>query len=249
MMFQLQIILIIMTTYYINAFTVSSSADTLHCNPTFGLTRNCSTPRVSSLLLNSKEDTTNAVEKDKQQEQELTNQIPEMIEVSFIQACMQLAKGYVDVQKLFLAAIKAGYDLQIPLTELVKQVNDCPNNSANRNLTKEELDIRTTSMGLVYLTLNTIYAKLEEEKKTTMAVPSDICQKFEAVVQKQLEMQDNMIESTVTASTTTKDPIMTHYENRVISLTVTVVEEEKSCDGDGLQSTKTQPRPPIPGAY
>ncbi|KAL7459419.1 hypothetical protein ACHAWC_011145 [Mediolabrus comicus] len=73
-----------------------------------------------------------------------------MIEVSFLQGCMQLAQGYVDVLKLFIVAVKTGYEKKIPLDELNQLVQDCPVNSAGRDLMKEELELRREWMAVVY---------------------------------------------------------------------------------------------------
>ena len=80
--------------------------------------------------------------------------ISEMIEVSFIQSCLQLASGYVDVLKLFIVAVKAGYEANLTLDELEKLVEKCPINSANRELMKEEKELRREWMLVVYEMLN-----------------------------------------------------------------------------------------------
>ena len=80
--------------------------------------------------------------------------ISEMIEVSFIQSCLQLASGYIDVLKLFIVAVKAGYEAKITLDELEKLVEECPINSANRELMKEEKELRREWMLVVYEMLN-----------------------------------------------------------------------------------------------
>ena len=66
---------------------------------------------------------------------ELTDDnIAEMIEVTFIKACFQLATGYVDMLKLFLASTSAAYERKIALPTLIKSVNDYPANTAGRDL-------------------------------------------------------------------------------------------------------------------
>jgi hypothetical protein len=86
-----------------------------------------------------------------EEEKDLTPEtIAEMIEVSFLQGCMQLAQGYVDVLKLFIVAVKTGYEKKIPLDELNQLVQDCPVNSAGRDLMKEELELRREWMAVVY---------------------------------------------------------------------------------------------------
>ena len=86
-----------------------------------------------------------------EEEKDLTPEtIAEMIEVSFIQACLQLSQGYVDVLKLFIVAVKSGYEKNISLDELNHLVQDCPVNSAGRDLMKEELELRNEWMMVVY---------------------------------------------------------------------------------------------------
>jgi hypothetical protein len=73
-----------------------------------------------------------------------------MIEVSFINSCLQLASGYIDVLKLFIVAVKAGYEAGLSLDQLERLVQDCPVNTANRDLMKEEKDLRREWMLVVY---------------------------------------------------------------------------------------------------
>ena len=80
--------------------------------------------------------------------------IAEMIEVSFIQSCLQLASGYVDVLKLFIVAVKAGYEANLSVDVLSKLVEECPVNSAGRDLANEEKDLRREWMLVVYRMLN-----------------------------------------------------------------------------------------------
>lgn len=80
--------------------------------------------------------------------------IAEMIEVSFIQSCLQLASGYVDVLKLFIVAVKAGYEANLSMEVLSKLVEECPVNSAGRDLANEEKDLRREWMLVVYRMLN-----------------------------------------------------------------------------------------------
>ena len=79
--------------------------------------------------------------------------IAEMIEVSFIQSCLQLSQGYIDVLKLFIVAVKAGYERSLSLDELHALVELCPVNSAGRNLMNEEKQLRLEWMKMVYALL------------------------------------------------------------------------------------------------
>ncbi|KAL7463141.1 hypothetical protein ACHAXS_003523 [Conticribra weissflogii] len=89
-----------------------------------------------------------------QQEEEVTpEKIAEMIEVSFLQSCLQLSQGYIDVLKLFIVAVQAGYERRLPLRELIRLVDVCPVNSAGRELMPEEKSLRGEWMSVVYSTL------------------------------------------------------------------------------------------------
>lgn len=92
-----------------------------------------------------------------EKEKELTPKtIAEMIEVSFLNSCLQLSQGYIDVLKLFIVAVKAGYEIGLPLGELHELVLECPVNSAGRELMKEEKELRREWMGVVYEMLDAV---------------------------------------------------------------------------------------------
>lgn len=82
--------------------------------------------------------------------------IAEMIEVSFIQSCLQLSQGYIDVLKLFIVAVKIGYEQSLSLHELHTLVTNCSVNSAGRELMTEEKDLRYEWMKMVYELLNAL---------------------------------------------------------------------------------------------
>ena len=105
-------------------------------------------------------------------EKDLTPEtIAEMIEVSFLQGCMQLAQGYVDVLKLFIVAVKTGYEKKIPLDELNQLVQDCPVNSAGRDLMKEELELRREWMAVVYGMMEALNNNEMGDLETTSDTP------------------------------------------------------------------------------
>jgi len=67
-----------------------------------------------SLILHANQQQSTAETKE---EKELTPPIiAEMIEVSFLNSCLQLSQGYVDVLKLFIVAVKSGHELSISLS-------------------------------------------------------------------------------------------------------------------------------------
>jgi hypothetical protein len=89
--------------------------------------------------------------------------IAEMIEVSFVQSCLQLSQGYIDVLKLFIVAVKAGYERSLSLTTLHTLVKNCSVESANRKLSSDEEKLRYEWMKMVYELLNAIQYKQRKE--------------------------------------------------------------------------------------
>ena len=85
-------------------------------------------------------------------------QITELVEISFIQACLSLAQGYVDTLKLFIVAVKASYEQQErrDVQQLIANVNACPQLTANRPLLPEEQALRSTWIQAVHLMLGHI---------------------------------------------------------------------------------------------
>lgn len=71
--------------------------------------------RLSSSLNDSEEE--KVIEEEKNNVTTLDN-LAEMIEVSFVKSFPQLALGYVDVAKLFIAAVKGAYECSTPLITL-----------------------------------------------------------------------------------------------------------------------------------
>jgi hypothetical protein len=84
-------------------------------------------------------------------------QIADLIEISFIQACLSLAQGYVDTLKLFIVAVKASYEQGCrDVHQLIEDVNACPHQTANRPLLPEEQALRSTWIQAVHLMLDHI---------------------------------------------------------------------------------------------
>ena len=79
--------------------------------------------------------------------------IAEMLEKTFVDACMQLSSGYVDVLKLFIVAGKAAYERGLTIPQVQLEISQCKTQTAGRPLMQEEIDLRTVWLSLVYLTL------------------------------------------------------------------------------------------------
>jgi len=85
------------------------------------------------------------------------DQIAELIEISFIQACLSLAQGYVDTLKLMIVAVQASYERgTVAVQDLVTSVNECPTNTAGRPLMPDEVALRSTWIHAVHLMLEHI---------------------------------------------------------------------------------------------
>eukprot|EP00578_Thalassiosira_sp_NH16_P027608 CAMPEP_0181101594 /NCGR_PEP_ID=MMETSP1071-20121207/13842_1 /TAXON_ID=35127 /ORGANISM="Thalassiosira sp., Strain NH16" /LENGTH=303 /DNA_ID=CAMNT_0023184465 /DNA_START=47 /DNA_END=958 /DNA_ORIENTATION=+ len=114
-------------------------------------------PQLSSSTKLYAQDAASSTSEGDVEEKELTpSAIAELIEVSFLQSCLQLSQGYIDVLKLFIVAVKAGYERSMPLEDLHRLVEDCPVNSAGRDLMKEEKELRLEWMTVIYELLNAL---------------------------------------------------------------------------------------------
>ena len=84
--------------------------------------------------------------------------------------------------KLFIATLKEAYDRRIPIPELVQTLEsmDKMRNSANRQLTTEEVCLRTLWLNLSYLTLE--FLERIEENKAELAFDSNIDEALEATL-------------------------------------------------------------------
>jgi len=205
------------------------------------------------------------------EEKELTpDTVVEMIEVSFINACLQLAKGYVDVLKLFIVSVKAAYGMGITVPDLVAKLEVFPFQTANRPLMAEEVLLRSTWINLIYMMLE----NLEETDKFIVensTVDNTIRQKYEEYIQfvtdwrkaqnyedrdaaamvTELNVDDVLKDCSRTDASSMTDPMekaMLPQNLRVALLTLVVIEEEKRCfEDDGGNLDPMPPQPPIPG--
>jgi hypothetical protein len=183
------------------------------------------------------------------------SQIVDMIEVSFIHACLQLAQGYVDILKLFIVACKAAFERRINIQDLMDQVNHQANqNTAGRALAPEEVELRSTWMQAVYL----ILAYIEHQDISTLAqVGTDLDQhvlsRYSSVLPTIVKFRETgkshaaVIDLAETlAQEQELDAVhqaVTTQTMRVLWYTLVVLSEEAMADPD------MPPRPNIPGTY
>mmetsp|Transcript_359 Transcript_359/g.379 ORF Transcript_359/g.379 Transcript_359/m.379 type:complete len:268 (+) Transcript_359:121-924(+) len=202
------------------------------------------------------------------EENELTEEkIGELIEVTFIQACMQLSTGHVDILKLFLVAVKSAYERKIPtpqLTEVVAEADD-RKNSANRLLSSEEISLRTGWINLAYLTFECLdriegtydsvaLEKLEKSLDGSIDVREQYKMKVEEKVREFLNKGDSSDCHSQVTDVTDDDPIkaaIIAYNLKAVDLSLIIVKEERIAnDSGGLDGNGVgPPRPPIPGAF
>ena len=168
------------------------------------------------------------------------------------------AESYVDVLKLFLVATRAAYEKKIPLNQLIDLVCACPVQSANRPLSDQEIEVRSTWLNLGYLTLSTL-EKMENrsgEKHPSwdMDITEDVIDEYLIAVEEAVKHARGENDDFSGKTSLDLDPLEAAiYKTnlKVIDLTLTVVKEERlanassGLDGDGIGP----PRPNIPGAY
>lgn len=185
--------------------------------------------------------------------------IAEALEVSFIHACMQLRSGYVDVLKMFIAAAMSSYQFGFSVDEIQKALSECPNESANRPLMAEEVELRQTWYSLVYLTLLAIDHSTIQKEVVAKSIPNEIKQKYGPIVDHLVALYKMDDMATISVDDLLKDktvaPELTGLSDleraillqsmRVATLTLVVVRESLEA-GPGAQSP---PKPPIKGAF
>ena len=179
--------------------------------------------------------------------------IAEMLEVTFIKACLQLATGYVDVLKLFLAASSAGYARGISYPQLMQLVSDCPVNTANRDLSKEEVELRSGWIGLSYLTYDTIDRLEGNAKDDNLMIPDELSSDYGSIIEKEVRQamgMDNVDLELKPAPTDPAGAAIHAYNTKVIKLAISNTKEARLADEKVIKEDDVgPPRPNIPGAY
>lgn len=181
-----------------------------------------------------------------------------MLEVSFVNACMQLSTGYVDTLKLFIAAALTAYERGFTVNALNLELSQCPTQTAGRPLMQEEVELRSVWLCLVYLTLANVQHRSEAPEAVGASVPADIRQKFQTFVYdvvnaaqggytlESLKLEDMMRrQGKDTEGMDQMQKAILGQSMRVIFLTLTVREE--SAAAEDLPPPR-RPGPSIPGA-
>lgn len=216
--------------------------------------------RLPSSTLNTLQMDTSASNGDKG-EPLTPEKIAAMIEVSFVEGAMQLAQGYVETLKLFIAAVLTAYGVTLPLDQLLDLVRECPDQSANRPLMEEEVDLRETWIELVYLTARDVqYRHSIVQDAALWTIHNDdedgTLDIYKAMLPRlrkrhaegdetgpRFNAQEIVSDNADIMGEVTKDPTqkaLLLQNLRVIWTALTVIEEEK------LANNKDPPAPPIP---
>ena len=195
--------------------------------------------------------------------------VAELLEVSFVHACMQLASGYVDVLKMFIAASIGAYEAGFSIDSIVDELEnnkDMPN-TANRPLMDEEKMLRRDWLCVIYLTLAAMDHKSPIGSSLSVSVakesiPEDIQKRYGDLVSKIGEayksnskiaptVEDLCSDNDGNADLSPLEKAVLMQSLKVATLTPVVVEESKEARGSGT-SQKAEvkpPTPPIEGAF
>ncbi|GMI36568.1 hypothetical protein TrRE_jg5005 [Triparma retinervis] len=193
--------------------------------------------------------------------------VAEMVETTFVNACMQLSTGYVDVLKLFIVAAKAGYELGMTIPQLQLELSSCKSQTAGRPLLAEEVELRSIWISLVYLTLERV-SHLKTSSSLGDTVDPAIRQKFytfvydvvnahkqgytlqtlklENLVRSGAEEGGEVEEAGKSEQDKAIEKAILSQSMRLVFLTLTVLEEEALAN-EGGTGDANPPKPPIPG--
>jgi len=148
-----------------------------------------------------------------------------IIEVTFIEACLGLGEGNLDVFKLFVTTIKAAYEQRIPIPELVDSIAEVDKTrmSAKRPLTSEEVNLRTTWLNLGYLTLE--YLNRIEKGSADLSFDDDI---------------DNALEQTLSVSMNIRGTYKFIIEDIVLSFLFKPTKHSSTVDLKSIGNTSQE---------
>jgi hypothetical protein len=119
--------------------------------------------------------------------------VAEVLEVSFVHACMQLASGYVDILKMFIAASVGAYESGFSVDSIQYELTMTSTNTANRPLMDEEIKLRRDWFCVVYLTLSAMEhtSMMQSSSPSSLlavdiskdSIPDDIKQRYGKLVE------------------------------------------------------------------
>jgi len=182
------------------------------------------------------------------------DKISEMIDTSFVNACMQLAQGYVDVLKLLIVAVKSGYEIGVSPSELIKKIDAVPNKAAGRDLMPEEIELRNTWIQVVYFVLKESKHRSNDEKAWSSideVVIAPFRLKYSILKTRKDNGQDSYVDDLIDSEDGLKKPLdvaIATQSLRVMWYTLVILEEEERCQTDFARQDAPL-KPPIPGAF
>lgn len=164
--------------------------------------------------------------------------------------------SYVDVLKLFIVAVKAGYELGMDPADLIRRVDSRPHQSAGRDLMAEEVKLRNTWIHVVYLVLQFLHHAKKTDTSTAADIDTKVRETYSEDLLADMKKQHEAGEtfhlehwldkySFPNMDDATENAIATQ-SLRVVWFIYTVLEEERVCkeEKSGLKA-----QPSIPGAF
>lgn len=177
--------------------------------------------------------------------------IAELLEVSFVNACMQLSSGYVDVLKMFIATAMSSYELGFPLDSMQQELSVCKKQTAGRPLMKEEEDLRHVWYCLVYSTLACL-GHPTKVAAVVQSIPDEISSEYGPLIDKVVQAHKDNISMSVEevmkfdkAGLTEMEKALRAQSMRLVTITFDVLAESAEARSGAPQP----PPPPIPGAF
>ena len=175
--------------------------------------------------------------------------------------------------KLFIVSVKTAFQKGLTISFIIDSLDSYPIQSANRPLMKEEKQLRSTWMNLVYIILENLNIPNEYDDAKTTRVDETIRNKYGEYMQyitdwrekqnfddrdaaamvAELKVED-VIQGCISSKESTiidaLEKAMLPQNIRVGLLTLMVLEEEKRCldDNSNANFEDMPPPPPIPGA-
>lgn len=193
--------------------------------------------------------------------------VAELLEVSFVHACMQLASGYVDVLKMFIAASIGAYEAGFSIASILEELecNKEMPNTANRPLMDEEKMLRRDWLCVIYLTLSAMehsspVDSLLATDAAKKSIPDNIQECYGELVtiigeaykngnHKMPTVEDLIGDGGNNEDLSSLEKAILLQSLKVATLTPVVVEEAKEARGSTNNIEKKPPTPPIEGAF
>mmetsp|Transcript_3824 Transcript_3824/g.6008 ORF Transcript_3824/g.6008 Transcript_3824/m.6008 type:complete len:248 (-) Transcript_3824:382-1125(-) len=182
------------------------------------------------------------------------DKVSEMIDTSFVNACLQLAQGYVDVLKLFIVSVKSGYEMGVSPSELIENIDGVQKKAAGRDLMPEEIELRNTWIQVVYFVLKEANHASEDANVGLSIDESAILpfkSKYAALKMINEKGEDFRVDGLIDEVDRLKKPLeiaIVTQSFRVMWYTMVVLDEEERCQTEFARQDAPM-KPPIPGAF